>query len=390
MANNTIPTSFAQCVYKEPLTVAVNLRYNDANGDLVTKLYPNDYEELIGSNVSTLKAQYQQVNALLASYNTRITTLEADVAELQSSGSNYMLTVTGTCLYDNDGLPHNIDDAVNRLMGNTCSYNTILGTPTELASSISAMCSGLSTLPAFSQNSAMSGLAGWITTPDTVADSNIDLWKAYCDSRAGITKALAAVTPTCAQVIVDYAVTLNNPLVFNLYFSGYTFIPTSYVDNSSTIKITDSSGNIYQTAFDIVTQSTTTDPLILQTSGSALSVTSDYYTVAVTSKVTSSSLGTTCEKVVFKTVTVGSTTGVGGYDIGNYTYDTSGTSSIQFISGLSYTPRFVAVTPKNSFTGGILGDLNFSHTISYVAGGAVITFLGAPNGILNMDYISYR
>lgn len=392
MAINGIPTSFSECVLKTPLSVAVNLRYTDPNGDLVTRLYPNDYIELIGSNVSTLKAQYQAINTTLVTYGNDIDTLQTDVAQLQSSASSFMLYVTGTCLYGNDGLPHPIDDAVNRLMGNTCSYNTVLGTTSALSSAIGAMPAGLSALPAFSQNSAMSGLAGWDSAPTTIAASFSDLWKAYYDARTGISSALAAVTPTCAQVIVDYAATVDSSLNFNLYFSGYTFIPSGYTDNSSIVKITDSSGNIYQTGFNIVTQSNTTSPLSLATSGSALSALSTYYTVQVTSKVQNTTLGTSCEKQVFKTVYRNATSAETGCcpDIGNYTAATSGTTSIQFISGLSYTPRYVGITPKNSFTGGLLGDLNYSYSISYVAGGATISFLAAPSGTLNIDYIAYR
>lgn len=391
MAVNGIPTSFSECVLKTPLTVAVNLRYTDSNGDTVDKLYPNDYTSLIGSNVSTLKEQYQQVTQILETYGTEIADLDTRVTALESSASTFMLYVTGTCLYSNDGLPHPIDDAVNRLMGNTCSYNAVLGTPTQLSNAVAAQCNNLNTLPAFSQNSVMSGLSGWVTSPTTIADSENNQWLAYCDARTGISNALAAITPTCSQVVIDYQAVLGSSMVFNLFFSGYSFIPSGFTDNGSIVRITDSGSGVYQTSFDIVAKSTDTNPLVLATSGSTLSPTSSYYTVQVTSKVQNTTLGLSCEKTMYKTVTSTESL-ISPYDIGNFTLATSGTTAaITFESSLNYTPSAILIIPKNQFTGTLFADQNYGYWIEYIAGGGKINFAGSPTGgTLNFDYISYR
>lgn len=392
-------------VSNTPLTVAANLRYVDANGDLVTRLYPNDYVELIGSHTSILISSMAAANTLLGTYGNNITTLQSQVAALQSSGDTFMLYVTGTCLYSNDGLPHQIDDAVNRLMGNTCQYNTILGTPTELANTVGAQCTNLATLPAYSQNSDMAGLAGWFTTPVTIAQVVSNDLKAYCDIRTGMDNVMAAVTPTCSQVIVDYSPISNTPLTFQLYFRGYTFIPTGYSDNSSTIKITDDYGNIYLTGFNIVTASEDTNPVTLQTSGSALSYSSPSYEILVTSKVTNSTLGTTCEKAVIRRVpnpTATITPSECCPDMGTWSLVvTSGSTisaSYNLISGLSYTPRYVGITSKSAANVGMssAGVLDmYQIYITYVFGGAVLNFASGGGhadfaGTLEYDWIAYR
>lgn len=385
-----------------PIAVAANLRFSDSNGIPVTEMYPvavnqsldsptTGYISRIGSKLSDLMGTYIDVVNTLANYNTRITNLETQVAAIQASGVTFQLYVNGGCLLGNTSVT--VPAAVTSLISNSCSYNAALGTTTALAGSIGALGIGtLNSLPAFSQSGSMSGLANWKSVLATTADLEYDLALAYLDSRYGITKALAAITPTCAQVIVNYQATLNSQLTFNLYFSGYTFIPTGYADAGSIVKITDTSGNIYQTSFNIVNQSTITSPLVLLTSGSTLSPTSAYYIVDVKSNVSNAALGTTCIKETFQTVYTNSGTGgISSFDIGNYTATTSGTTSIALVSGLSYTPKAVNIIPKNAFSSNLLYNQNFTAYIQYTNGGATLTLAGSSGlGTINYDWIAYR
>jgi len=384
-----------QYVLNTPLTVALNLRYTDTNGIVVDTLYPNDYTELIGGAVSNLITLSQQTAVLLTNYNSRITALETSVAAIQSSGVTFMLYVNGGCLLGNTSVP--ITTAVTSLVASECAYITALGTPTALAQSVGILNnSALNLLPAFSQNSDMAGLANWKSTITTTADLEYNLALAYLDSRAGITKALAAVTPTCAQVIVDYQVVTNTPLTFVFYFSGYTFIPTGYTDSGSTIEITDTSGNIYLTGFNIVDASTTNVPVTLFTSGSTLSPTSTFYTTKITSKVTSSALGLTCEKVVIDTPGNPSYPDTGNNtccpDIVSYSAVlSSGTTAITMTTSLSYIPRFASYIAKDGFTSGQLFVGGTLPYVSYTLGGAVLHFLPtSASGTFNIDFILYR
>lgn len=380
-----------------PLSVAAALRYIDANGVEVSKLFPNDYLSLTGSATGTLKTQYQQVVQILSQYNTRITILETEVAAILTSGATNMPYVNGQCLY-NDNILHPVDDAFNRLALSYCNYVNVLGTPTALASSIVLQtASVLNALPAFSQNSAMSGLANWSSVPTTIAASFGDLWLAYLDARTGISTALAAVTPTCAQVIVNYQAVMNNFYAgMYMYFNGYSFIPTGYADNGSTIQITDGIGGVLLQSFNILTQSTASVPLVLNTSGSTLSPTVISYQVAVNSNIKNNALNIVCQKTMVSTVSnpySSSSTRVLGGDFGNFSLMTSGNTSATYIltNNLNYTPRFASVTPKNGATGQLFVNTG-GYNLIYLATGLQIVFASSISfvGLINIDFITYK
>lgn len=247
----------SQYVLNAPaLPVASTLRYNDANGDAVNQLYPREYISLIGSAVNTLNISYQQVSALLASYNTRINTLEQEVANIQASGTTFMLYVNPACLY-NDNIAHPIDEAFNLLSAGYCFYTQILGTTTALANGIAAInTSTLNTLPAYSQNTAMSGLTGWLSVPTTVASYLNNLSLAYLDARAGITQALSQSNITCASVHINYQGVYNianRTVTFYFYSSS---IPTNFSgsgSSSGTITINDTAGHTFTQTFNLYT-----------------------------------------------------------------------------------------------------------------------------------------
>jgi len=382
-------------VLNTPLTVAVNLRYTDANGDLVDRLYPNDYTELIGANLSTLITHVNLIDATLASYNTRITTLESEVAAIQSSGTTFMLYVNGGCL--NGNVTTQIDTQVASLTASECAYITALGSTTALSTAVAALnISALNVAPAFSQNSAMAALPGWNNAITNTAGLTNDLALAYLDARAGITKVLAAVTPTCAQVIIDYQAVNTSSLVFSIFFSGYSYIPTAYADNGSTVTITDTSGNIYTTGFNILTQSTDVNPLTLNTSGSTLSATSITYQVTINSKVTSASLGTTCEKMVIKTIdnianSAGSITGTA--DVSNFSHIvSSGTTAVVLVNNLSYTPRAATITYKNGFSSAQVATGGVQPYLVYDPGKVTMNMVTptSASGAFDIDIITYR
>ncbi len=382
-----------------PIQLPANLKFIDAKGNPVSQLYPvaatpqldTAQTGAISCNLAatnTLINQVREINLILSQYGTTLVSLQNQINAINTSGAVAIPQVNGFCLNSNTTVPLNV--ATTLLISNTCQYNTILGTPTALANAILAQCTNLNTLPAFSQNSNMAGLTGWKTSLFTVADAVNNIEISYCDARAGIAKALNAITPTCAQVIVNFQATMPNFYTgINLFFQGYTFIPTGFIDNGSQIVITDGQGGILLQDFNIVTLSNTPGAYNLNTSGSTLSPTALLYTVTVTSNVTNSSIGITCEKVTIVTVPGSSTTSEGGCpDIGNYLASTSGTT-FTIITGLSYTPRFVGITAKNSDT--MTAIMSLGYYLTYSLGGASITFgnLLGPS-TLDIDWIAYR
>jgi len=324
-----------------PLQVAKNLRFLNQNGDLVTQLYPvgsvngvpNDspttgYISLIGANVSTLIDEYNQTTAILNAYNVRITTLEADVAALQLSGIT-LPSISGQCLNSNISAP--LDTITALLVTNSCNYNTVLGTPSALAASILAECSALNTSPAYSQNSVMSGLTGWVTTPSTIANAVNNIWLAYCDMRAGVTQALSQSNVTCADIHINYQGVYDMATrTINFYFYGSS-IPANFSTSGTTASFTikDTAGNTYTHGFNLNT-AVTTGVVSCDISASALYQNTSY-SVIMSYSVTSTTPALGCSGSIPSIVLNNTVT------CPNVTVTPTSSTSIQF----SFTPTII-------------------------------------------------
>lgn len=379
-----------------PLELAKNLRYRNRAGNLVTQELPADYITTTGD---TLSVQIDNYNIILASLtntnNVVIPSMQAQINSILTSGAVAIPNVSSGCLSSGTTMP--INTVVDLLVANTCAYNTVLGQPSSLYQAIATQGPNLSLAQAFSQNSAMAGIAGWVTIPHTLADCDNNQWLTILDARAGITRALAAVTPTCAQVIINYQAVVDNTLTFLIYFSGYTFIPSGYTDAGSAITITDTTTGIYTQALNVVTQSNTVSPLTLYTSGSTLSPQSTSYTVKLNSNVVNTALGLTCEKVTIIRIENPNSTpadpGTCCPDIGTYTgILSSGSTALTVVSTLSYTPRYAEWVPGNAFTAAQFYPGGSPPYITRALGGFVLHFSSptSATGTVLLDWITYR
>ena len=396
---------YQQYVSNTPIVLAKNLRFLDSNGLIVTQLLPigmngttvNDnpetgYISRIGSVLSSQIDKYEEVTRILDSYYTSITTLQKAVSALQTSGTT-IPTVNGKCFTGNALAP--ITTVTELIATSLCSYQSILGDVGSLANAVARENAfyNLSAASAFSQRSTMSALAGWQTSGSTIANSLSNLWLSYLDSRAGITTVLAAVTPTCASVIIDYSPTLNTAkTAFIVYFSGYTYIPSGYTDIGSTINIVDGLGGTYTAGINLVTQSGSgVAGLNINISGTTLSSTALSYTVTVNSILQNSTLGVTCNKVTIRnTIPVASAGST--YVTGTYTTDvmSSGTTTLPLITGLSFTPSYVEMVPVDTLTGNLLHTRAYYITKS--AGSANLVIIGAARdvGPFNFNWIAFK
>jgi len=299
--NNNIPTSLQQTVFNAAHSVAKNLRFTDNNGDTTSRQYTNDYLDNAAQATSKLIDQYNGILGVLDQYETAINTLTQEVENFQTSG--YTLPqVSAGCFSSGNTAP--ITTVVNYLVSNSCSYNTILDTPTNLALSVLKQGNGLNSAQSFANpNNPMSSISGWNVSPATIANAVNNLWLTILDLRAGMTQVFSTMTPSCAHVIVNYASFLPNYATgINLYFSGYAFIPSGYTDIGSTIQVTDSAGNVGPSiGVNIVTASTSTTPTNYPITGTPLLPNSNY-TITVTSRLTNATYNVTCQKVTIQTV----------------------------------------------------------------------------------------
>jgi len=384
-------------VSNTPLVVAKNLRFLVA-GIPVTEMLPigmvgpvvNDnpetgYISRIGATLSDQIDLYNNVELTLNQYLIDINSLDTRVTDLEISGTT-VPSVNGQCYNGNSAIL--VTDMVELLTQDLCAYKPVLGTPSDLTSALGTYAPGTTNLlSAFSQNSTLSGLNGWLPTlTPTIADAFNNIWLAYFDTRGAIETVLEAVTPNCSQVIVDFqSVYSSTAGGFNLFFSGYSFIPSGYQDGGSTVTITDDQSGILFTGFNIVNQAGNTSPLFLPISGSTLSPTSAFYTVSITSNVANATIGTTCVKTVIHTSSLEG--GAGSiYNIGNYTAAISG-STATIVSGLTYGPSFVQITPKDNQTA---TELINGYYLSYTNDGATLTLLSSVQTTLNIDWIAYK
>lgn len=379
-------------VPNDPQDLAKNLRFTDPRTGLqVTRQFPWDYQNTIGGSLSQQIDTINTVIANLASTNTVVSNQQAQINNILTSGFA-LPTVNSACLSSGTNLP--LDVVTGLLVANSCSYNTVLGQPSSLYQSIAAQGSNLNGSPAFSQSGSMTGLIGWKSQPLTVADTINNQWISYLDVRAGVSTALAAITPSCGSLIINYSVVVLSGVFFNIYFSGYTFIPAGFTDAGSTLQITDTSGNIYLQAVNVVAQSHTSGPIIIATSGTTLSPTSATYTVTLNSNINNLALAVTCVRTTIQTV-INTTQGGGGEssccpDIGTYSATfTSGSTAIPIVTGLSYTPRYISYQGLDSYTTATV--LTHGSFITYsLGGGTLVLSTTTASGTVNIKWIAYR
>jgi len=297
-----------------PLDIPTNLRFLNNNNDLVSQLYPvaNTQQEnnpqtgfisMLGANVSTMKDQYNAIVAILGTYGTNIAALQVQVAAIEASGATAIPNVNGGCLNGSVSAP--IDTVTALLVSSECSYITGLGTTSALASGIAAMnTSVLNPLPAYSQNSAMAGLAGWISVPTTVGAWMNNMSLAYLDMRVGVTQALSQSNVTCGDIDINISSSYSNSSrTITLYFPGSN-IPTNFSDNTSHLLVEDTAGNQFTMNFNVITAVMTNGYLEIDISASTLLQTSNY-TVTFTYNVTSTTPALGCSNTLINTVTNG-------------------------------------------------------------------------------------
>lgn len=285
-------------VLNTEIVVPVNLRYDDANGDPVTKLFPLEYLTLVGQTTNTIITNYNTLSAVVANQSVLI----EDLQQITSGITSPYVTpeVDGQCF--NGNTFEAIDTLLEKQITASCIYFNLLGTVDGLNQGIGSECVNLNSDTSFATGGSMSGISGWINSPVTLADSFTNLWLTMCDARAGIKTLFQAVRSNCSQITINFAVQIPNfSTGINIYFAGYTFIPDGYIDNGSTIKITDSMGNIYYSPIDIVALSLTTSPYNVLFSDTILIPTSNYI-VEISSNLENAALNLTCQKSTFQTV----------------------------------------------------------------------------------------
>lgn len=264
-----------------PIIIPINLRYNDANGDPVTSLFPLDYLTLVGQDLNNLVGTTNTTNVTVAIHTNQIAVLQNAVSTIPPAYNTP--TISGQCL--NSNTVQGIDVILGLLVSAWCSYTTITGSGSQLVNSISKQCPNLNSDTSFA-GGQMAAITGWVSSPATLADSLTNLWLTVCDARTGIKDILTQLGNICP-------VTTATPLTTSSV--GYTLLP--YITTNVTYEV-----NLYLASGGTSLQTATyTNPSGLQTSSfTGLTTNTNYKIVVITTVIGNTPV--TCNAIYVSTV----------------------------------------------------------------------------------------
>jgi len=257
-------TSIAGCPDCE-VNVATCLITKDNLGNDITTLQLKDYVILIGNKICTILTDIASQGTAIADLETRVTFIEDNCCN-QSN----VPTISTSCLNPAaTNIP--ITSFVTALESAFCALQATTGTVVALQTAIGNQCPGLASeapLDPASGAGTMSGIAGWVASPITVADSMTNMWLTICDMRAGLVDLIAQVNACCAVSCSSILLTFNATFDGNKniqisasgsFPSGFDFCTNSTVivqgSNGSTFTYTNINLSLGTTNIDITSPS---------------------------------------------------------------------------------------------------------------------------------------
>ena len=231
------------------ITLPLCLRYNDPLGNPVTQLPLDQFAILLGNKICLILSDITNIQTAIASLQSRVTILENCVLPCVPQGPvGNEVEVLSDCLFPGSLVP--VSQLLLALESDFCSFRNAVGSITLINAAVSAQCLFGST-PKLSGTGNYGSTSGWVNTPTTLAESNINQWLVICDLYA----AVKSIQDNCCVVgcngvvfNVSYVtVDQNNDGVveaLTLNFSTST-IPAGFSDcgGQTTITITDSNGS---------------------------------------------------------------------------------------------------------------------------------------------------
>ena len=236
----------------DPIALPSCLQYT-VNGELVTTLLPDAYSLKLASEICSIISQMDTLNSQYSSLNNRVLLLESYVSS-NPTGSSTLPTVALPCVSGNT-TALSLVNSITMIDTAICAMKDALGSNTSLVASVSKQCAGLAIAAQLSNPSAqMSAITGWVASPTTIANTINNLWLTICDMRGAISSLITVTTPTCANVIMNFGVTLNAARTqATITLFDYATIPSGFT-NVSTSKITVGDGTrTLDVAIDTVT-----------------------------------------------------------------------------------------------------------------------------------------
>lgn len=241
------------------------LIYDDPLGNPVTQLPLDQFATLLGNKVCDILSDLNTIELSIIDLQSRVTILENCVLPCVSPGSvPNDFDVISSCLFPGISVP--VSQLLLDLESEFCNFRNAVGSISLINNAISAQClTGLDTR--LSGPGTYGSVLGWVNSPSTLAESNVDQWLVICD----LYNAVKDIQDNCCDVgcsgvIFGFSyITIDgnsdgvvDSLVLN--FTSST-IPSGFSDcgGATIVTITDSYGNSITQSVNVTALST--DPL---------------------------------------------------------------------------------------------------------------------------------
>ena len=249
------------------------------------------FDEFGNEIPQNLNQTLQSIINELCDHADDITTLQNTVIDLQNQIDNIDVNPTidepviTTCLTG----PNPVSETVISVTEDYCEYKGVVGSELDIQSAMSQQCANL--------NSALSSTAGWIISPENLAQTVNNLWIAYCnllDRVKSIEDTCCAVN--CDSVKIGFITTFNDNQTVTLSFTpgSGSMIPAGFVDCGSELTITNQN-NVTFTVPIVIAQNGDSDDIDV-----SMFTTGDMLTFSLKAKLCSDTLN--CEKCYGKVV----------------------------------------------------------------------------------------
>ena len=229
------------------VNLAKCLQFEDRNtGNRVTTLPIDQFAELIGNQLCSLISVVNSLDQNIQNLDNRIQVLEACVLPCTPNGEADF-NVISNCLFKGETV--SISTLILAIESRFCQQVGAVGDVSSVNGAISAQ--GISaTDRRLSQEGTIGNIAGWLDSPKSLAESNVNQWKMIDELYLSVLDIQSTLPKNCDNA--NFVFTYNtqdsngNGLVdlINLNFQA-TQIPAGFTDcnGTTTITVTDSDGN---------------------------------------------------------------------------------------------------------------------------------------------------
>jgi len=210
----------------------------------------SDYVLAIGNRVCTLINQITTINATLANHEGRITANEEAIEVLEGGSTLTLPEIRPVCVLP--PILTSIDAVLEQLEIEFCGLQDLTGNPVDITTALQAACVN-ATDNKLGSPGLMNTIAGWVTTPLTLAQSVSNLWKTVCDLRDSVLFIQQnCCNTTCADIDLIVTATVVDASQVRLDFNGT--IPSNYEDGvgGATLTLTNVGGGSIQTVNNVL------------------------------------------------------------------------------------------------------------------------------------------